>query len=167
MTVNADRRSERPAATEPRPTALGASPSPADAGSSPASSRLAPPTWPLARAVGGGRKPVPATGDRAPAPTAIDQDKRSIRMGRPPVPDPVRQPNDVRAMPTASFALRPDQIDQIRKLAAERGTSQSAVVREAIDRYLTDLVRQALDLLAEARQAEVDALARQRAGTDA
>ena len=167
MTGNADQRSEQPAATGPRPATLERDPNLGGAAAPTAPSPLTPPAWPISRAVGGARKPVLTAGDRVPAPTAIDQDRRPIRMGRPPVPDPVRQPNDVRAMPTASFALRPDQIDQVRKLAAERGTSQSAVVREAIDRYLTDLVRQALDLLAEARQAEVDAVARRRAGTDA
>lgn len=73
-----------------------------------------------------------------------------------------KQPNDRRPMPTASFALRPEQIDQIRRLAQERGTSQSAIVRDAIDLLFRDLVGQALDHLGRSRQADPSVAAADR-----
>ena len=63
-----------------------------------------------------------------------------------------RLPNGSRPLPTASFALRPDQVDQIKKLAAQRNTSQSAIVREAVDMLMRDTVRQALEQLQQARR---------------
>lgn len=65
-----------------------------------------------------------------------------------------RLPNGSRPLPTASFALRPEQVDQIRKLAAQRGTSQSAIVRDAIDMLMRDTVRQALEQLQRARRVD-------------
>ncbi len=63
-----------------------------------------------------------------------------------------RLPNGSRPLPTASFALRPEQVDQIRKMAVQRGTSQSAIVRDAIDMLVHDTVRQALEQLQRARR---------------
>ena len=63
-----------------------------------------------------------------------------------------RVPNGSRPLPTASFALRPEQIDQIKRMAAQRGTSQSAIVREAIDMLMRDTVRRALEHLQRARR---------------
>lgn len=63
-----------------------------------------------------------------------------------------RLPNGSRPLPTASFALRPEQVEQIRKLAAQRNTSQSAIVREAVDMLMRDTVRQALEQLQQARR---------------
>ncbi len=65
---------------------------------------------------------------------------------------PGRRPNSSRPLPTASFALRPEQVDQIKKMAAQRGTSQSAIVRDAIDMLMRDTVRQALEQLQRARR---------------
>ncbi|HEV2527489.1 MAG TPA: ribbon-helix-helix protein, CopG family [Thermomicrobiales bacterium] len=58
-----------------------------------------------------------------------------------------RLPNGNRPLPTASFALRPEQVEQLRKLASQRNTSQSAIVRDAVDLYMRDTVRQALEHL--------------------
>lgn len=63
-----------------------------------------------------------------------------------------RLPNGSRPLPTASFALRPDQVDQIRRLPAQRNTSQSAIVREAVDMLMRDMVEQALEQLQQARR---------------
>ena len=65
-----------------------------------------------------------------------------------------RLPNGSRPLPTASFALRPEQVDQIKKMAAQRGTSQSAIVRDAIDMLMRDTVRQALEQLQRARRVD-------------
>ena len=65
-----------------------------------------------------------------------------------------RLPNGSRPLPTASFALRPEQVEQIRKLAAQRNTSQSAIVREAVDLFMRDTVRQALEQLQRARRVD-------------
>ncbi len=65
-----------------------------------------------------------------------------------------RVPNGSRPLPTASFALRPEQVDQIKRMAAQRGTSQSAIVREAIDMLMRDTVRQALEHLQRARRVD-------------
>jgi hypothetical protein len=62
-------------------------------------------------------------------------------------------PNGNRPLPTASFALRPEQVEQIRKLAAQRNTSQSAIMREAIDLLMRETVRQAIEQLQQARGA--------------
>ncbi len=53
-------------------------------------------------------------------------------------------------LPTASFALRSQQVDEIKKMALQRGTSQSAIVREAIDMLIRDPVRHALERLQSA-----------------
>jgi hypothetical protein len=62
-----------------------------------------------------------------------------------------RVSNTSRPLPTASFALRPEQVEQIRKLAIQRNTSQSAIVREAVDLLMRDTVRQALEQLQRIR----------------
>lgn len=80
--------------------------------------------------------------ERSPRPTTIPRTTEA----------PTRVPNVSRPLPTASFALRPEQVDQIRKLAAQRGTSQSQIVREAIDLLMRDTVRQALEELQRARR---------------
>lgn len=60
-------------------------------------------------------------------------------------------PNETRRLPTASFALRPTQIEQIRKIAAERRVSQSTVVRDAVDRYFELLAKEAAVALQQSR----------------
>lgn len=63
-----------------------------------------------------------------------------------------RLSNGSRPLPTASFALRSEQVAQIKKLAIQRNTSQSAIVREAVDLLMRDTVRQALEQLQRARR---------------
>lgn len=65
-----------------------------------------------------------------------------------------RRPNGSRPLPTASFALRPEQVEQIKKMALQRGTSQSAIVRDAIDMFMRDTVRQGLEQLQRARRVD-------------
>lgn len=65
-----------------------------------------------------------------------------------------RFPNGSRPLPTASFALRREQVDQIKKRAVQWGTSQRVIVREAIDSLIRDTVRRALEQLQRARRVD-------------
>ncbi len=78
-----------------------------------------------------------------------------------------RLPNGARPLPTASFALRPEQVEQIRKLAVQRNTSQSAIVRDAVDLYMRDTVRQALEQLQHVRRGDGNPLLKDGPGTGA
>ena len=59
--------------------------------------------------------------------TATKQRTEPVRMGRPPVG------------PRTQLRLQPEQMERLDRLAAERGTTRSALIREAVDAtYGTD-----------------------------
>lgn len=65
-----------------------------------------------------------------------------------------RAPNHKRPKPTACFALLPEQLDQLRRIAEERQVSQSLLVRDALDCYFRQIVEEAVDTMAKARSSQ-------------
>lgn len=61
-----------------------------------------------------------------------------------------RAPNRKRPKPTACFALLPEQVEQLRDLAEERQVSQSMLVREALDQYFRQIIRDAVEQRSQA-----------------
>lgn len=66
-----------------------------------------------------------------------------------------RATNRKRPKPTACFALLPEQVEQLRQIAEERGVSQSLLVREALDRYFRQIIQEAVDEMAQLRSRRI------------